>query len=431
MKPPRSALPLPRYVVRKFLGGRGVWAYFFQPPAWARRQGCRIDAKALGSDYVAAVAEAETILLPLFDSWRTKGASDAVPEKVRPGTLDWLVDQYAKSPRFKDLDPRMQKLHRAGFRLVADYRLKDGRRLGEVRLEAITPGAVDKVFDALLTVREPKIGADGKPVMAPDGSPMMIERQRRTTVNHAMKSCRRAWNVVGRAERKMVPTDNPFARMGLKDTSKETPTATHEDLIAFVAACDAAGRPSIGTGAMVAFEWLQRVSHVFSAFEVAHYRPKERPTMVRVVHPKTREEAWIPLFDEDGAPLYPELMARLDAIRSSRITGLMIVRDWIDEKAGVPLPWVTARGGLDYLNHAAKAIFERSGLREGLTLTSFRHGGFTEGADSDLTDAELRAIGRHKNTKTLPRYAKRTVKQVEQAQKKRRASRTERGPLSE
>jgi hypothetical protein len=362
-----------------------VWAYFFQPPGWARERGCPADAKALGTDYRAAVTEAETILLPLFDSWRTGGASDAVPDKMVRGTLDWLVDAFMRTRKFAELDPRTQKLHRAGFRLVSDYTLKDGRRLGEVRLQSITPAAVDKVFEALLVTREER--------RKPDGTVEVIETERRTTVNHAMKSCRRAWNVLARAESATVPAQNPFSRMGLKDTSKQTPTATYDELRAFVAACDQVGRSSIGTGAMIAFEWLQRVQHVFTAFEVAHYRPKDRPNLVRVVHPKTKEEAWIPLFDEDGAPLYPELMARLDAIRADRISGPMLVRDWVDEKAGVPLPWPTRSGGLDHLNHEARRVFEASGLRPELTLTSFRHGGFTEGADSDLTDAELRAIG--------------------------------------
>jgi hypothetical protein len=41
---------------------------------------------------------------------------------------------------------------------------------------------------------------------------------------------------------------------------------------------------------------------------------EERPKLVRVVHRKTREENWIPLFDLNGAPLYPALMAELDAL---------------------------------------------------------------------------------------------------------------------
>jgi hypothetical protein len=40
------------------------------------------------------------------------------------------------------------------------------------------------------------------------------------------------------------------------------------------------------------------------------------------------------------------------------------------------------------------------------------HGGFTEGADSDLTDAELRAAGGHRTARQLPTYAKRTSKQL-------------------
>jgi len=423
MKPPRSALILPRYVKRKFLKGARQWAYFFQPPVWAKERGCTIEARPLGTDYVAAVAEAENVLLPLFDSWRTKGASDAMPDLIKIGSFDWLIDQYEKTLKFRELDPKMQKLHRAGFRLVSDYRLKDGRRLGEIALKSINPGVADSVFEALLVVKEKTKTADGKVVT--------VERMRRTTINHAMKSCRRAWNVIGRAESTIVPTVNPFSKMGLKDTSKETPTATHEELLAFVATCDADGRPSIGTGAMISFEWLQRVSHVFTAFEVAHYRPKDRPNMVLVVHPKTDEQAWIPLFAKNGSPLYPELMARLDAIRASRISGPMLVRDWIDEKAGVPLPWATARGALDYLNHEAARMFAKAKLREELTMTSFRHGGFTEGADGELTDAELRAIGRHKSAKTLPRYAKRTIDQVEVAQTKRRALRTKRDDLCE
>jgi hypothetical protein len=135
---------------------------------------------------------------------------------------------------------------------------------------------------------------------------------------------------------------------------------------------------------------------------------------------------WAPLFDETGAPLYPELMGELDAIRRERIGGLMLRRDW-----GERLPWPTWPNpddknlmDLTHMARTAKKVIRAAGLRDELTFTSFRHGGFTEGADADLTDAELRAQGRHKS-KVLPRYAKRTMKQVATAQKKRRATRSE------
>jgi hypothetical protein len=69
---------------------------------------------------------------------------------------------------------------------------------------------------------------------------------------------------------------------------------------------------------------------------VTHYRPKERPNAVRVIHEKTGVENWIPLFDDSSAPLYPELTAEFDAIKRTRIAGLMLRRDW-----GQRAPWPT------------------------------------------------------------------------------------------
>jgi len=68
------------------------------------------------------------------------------------------------------------------------------------------------------------------------------------------------------------------------------------------------------------------------------------------------------------------------------------------------------RAGLADLTHMSrktKEIIRAAGLRDELTFTSFRHGD-TEAADADLSDAEIRAQGRRKSAKVLPRYAKRT-----------------------
>jgi hypothetical protein len=63
----RSALPLRRYILRKRLGD-GSFAYFFNIPRWARKQGCSIANEALGINCERVVARAEQILLPAFDS---------------------------------------------------------------------------------------------------------------------------------------------------------------------------------------------------------------------------------------------------------------------------------------------------------------------------------------------------------------------------
>ena len=126
-----------------------------------------------------------------------------------------------------------------------------------------------------------------------------------------MKSCRRASN-------------------------RETPTAAHEELVAFRTKAIELGLPSLATAALIGWEWLQRETDIFAAFDVSHYRPKERPNIVRIIDVKTRKEDWIPLFDDAGAPVYPALMAELDAIKRDRISGLMLCRDW-----GERGPWPT------------------------------------------------------------------------------------------
>ena len=416
MKPRRTALPLPRYVGRKPL--RIGWGHFFNVPTWARKAGCPIQNEALGTDYNAAVHRAETVLLPAFDSWRSGGASDTTPRVAAVGSLDWLFAEYRADRRFTTLNPKTKRIHESGMRLVGDHILKDGRRLGSIRLEAIDTAVADTLYERLLTVR--KANADGK----------IVERERRTRVNHAMKSCRRAWNVVLRRNPRKVPPLNPFAKMGLVSYNRETPTATYAQLTSFRIKAREMGYASLATAALVAWEWLQREEAIFSVFDVTHYRPKEHPNAVRVLHPKTNEENWVPLFDDGGVSLYPELMAELDAIKRDRVGGLMLVRD-----LGHRRPWPTwprpDEPDLTHMSRKVKKIIRAAGLREELTFTSFRHGGFTEAGDAELTDSQIRAQGRHKSAKVLPKYVKRTMRQVADRAKKRRAVRTNDGHLSE
>lgn len=415
MKRHRSALRPPRYVLRKPL--KSGWGYFFNVPTWARKAGCPIKNEPLGIDFDAAVRRAEAVLLPAFDSWLTGGASDQVPNVCAVGTLDWVFGEYRADRRFTKLDPKTKRLHESGMRLVGDHVLKDGRRLGGARLTAINTAVTDALYERLLTVKV--TDADGKD----------IERERRTRVNHAMKSCRRAWKVAHRRNPTKVPAINPFSQMGLEAYNHETPTATYDELKVFRAKAKEMGFPSLATGALIAWEFLQRVEAIFSVFDVTHYRPKDHPNSVRVLHPKTNEENWVPLFDETGAPIYPELMAELDAIKRDRIGGLMLCRDWSDRR-----PWPTwprpNDPDLTHMSRKVKEIMRAAGLRPELTFTSFRHGGFTEAGDAGLTDAQIRAQGRHKSAKVLPKYVKRT-KQVADGAKKRRAIRTNDGHLSE
>ena len=65
---------------------------------------------------------------------------------------------------------------------------------------------VDTLYGKLLVIKQT------------DTAGNVIERERRTTTNHAMKTCRRAWNIAQRRNPALVPPNNPFARMEPKYT---------------------------------------------------------------------------------------------------------------------------------------------------------------------------------------------------------------------
>jgi hypothetical protein len=56
MKPPRSALPLPRYVERRWT--KAGWTYHFHVPTCAKRSGCLMHTEVLGADIDAAIKRA-------------------------------------------------------------------------------------------------------------------------------------------------------------------------------------------------------------------------------------------------------------------------------------------------------------------------------------------------------------------------------------
>jgi hypothetical protein len=67
----------------------------------------------------------------------------------------------------------------------------------------------------------------------------------------------------------------------------------------------------------------------------------------------------------------------------------------------------------------------------GLVLVDTRTNCAAEGGDAELTDREMLAQGRHTTVKLLPKYTKRTTRQIVNGAKKRRAARTKDGHLSE
>jgi hypothetical protein len=425
---------LPRYTERRWNKTEQKHRYLFNVPSWAQKPGpddnrgpCPVKSEALGTDYKAAVERVETVLLPQFDAWRTHGLSDVVPRGPTRGTFDWLASVYRRAPQYQTLSTRMKGNFEYGLRLSSEQPLKDdplGRtRFGQLALSEISPGVVDKLYARIKIDREPVVDDAGLPIIGNDGKSIVREIPRLRRAQEAIKACRRAWNVARRNEPHTVPQVNPFEKAEVEAPKRGTTVpATLEQVLTFVKACDDAGEWSIGTAALAAFLWFQREEHIMgmprddgrvTGLLWADYRPREAPDCVRVQHPKTNETVVLPLYADDGRPLFPELMDRLD--RAAKRASLICVRDKPDA-TGVHRPWPTGAkaGGMSPFIRRVAKIRDAAGLPKELTFRTFRVGGFTAGGEADLSDADINAVGA-KTDATLDIYRKGTLEQRRRA----------------
>ena len=434
MRKIRSSLPLPRYTERRWSKKKLKWTYLFNVPSWAKqvepgdpRGPCLVKSEALGDDYHAAVHRVETILLPQFDSWRTSGLVDLTPRGPAPGTFDWLVGLYRKSPQYRNLTKRMKINFEYGLNIASSLPLKSDKhgrtKFGQLSLKEITPGVADKLYAKVKFDEVPIFDKNGSLVIEKDGTTRVLQVPRLRRAQEVIKACRRAWKVAYRQEPNAIPISNPFEQVEVQaPKAGKTVPATWEQTLAFVKACDDAGYWSIGTAALVSFLWFQREEHIMgvprednksTGLLWTDYRPEENPDCVIINHPKTDEIVPVPLYSEDGDPLFPELMERLD--NAPKRGTLICLRDHPD-KTGVYRPWPT------HADNAALAVFIRrvgkirdaAGLPKEITFRSFRHGGFTATGDADLSNADVNAVAA-KTEASIDIYRRGTIDQRRRA----------------
>jgi hypothetical protein len=119
-------------------------------------------------------------------------------------------------------------------------------------------------------------------------------------------------------------------------------------------------------------------------------------------------------------PLYPALMAELDAMKKLRPTGgLMLRRDSNGR------PWAGKGEMLTQVERISKKIILAAGLRPELSFTSFgRHGGATESKGSGLTVLQLQEKGQWSSPKAMAHYLHGDDEAKQDAQLKRIKRRT-------
>jgi hypothetical protein len=382
----------------------GAIAYYWDVPSWAKKNGCALKPEPLGSDYAIAKSRCDTMLNPQFDAWRTGTTSKPALPSVSPGSFDWMIAVYKQTPQYKERSEGYKQDVDWMLSLASKHPLKDGRRFGALHLSSINPGAADLLHSKLR--------------FKPDGT------ERARTAMGVMIAVKRAWSVAYRSQPTIVPAQNPFSKMEISYTAKRTRPVSYLELQRFVAAADNSGMASIGTAALIAFHWLQRQVDILNRLSWSHYRPADAPHCVTIFHHKTKVLFDLPLYDDDGTPLFPELMARLDAM--PRLGTLIVTRDTIDRTRKIHLPWQA-----DYFRHSIAKLRVLAGIDENVKFMGIRHGGNVEGANAGLTEAQLRSLSGHKNAGTMIRYAQETPDQQREGARKRRDLRTKKGNLSE
>jgi hypothetical protein len=267
----------------------GQIAYYWTPRRKDLDSGFTIKGEALGIDYGSAIARAE-VLNRHLDAWRQgkRGAKD-LDKGTRFGTLKWLFARYIGSAAFERVSERTRPVYLRGLRQLEEVPTKDGRRVGDLAVQAISPRAADKIYTALL------VGPRGRRA-----------RQAEISINVA----RRAWDVVHRLYPKTVLFENPFRGVMKVGGGKHKVAATRGEVYALAQALRACGHPHLGAAALICFEWLQRPENVIAGMIAWADRPSEHPRHVRIFHHKTGETVLQPL-EENGRLLYPELEAYL------------------------------------------------------------------------------------------------------------------------
>lgn len=208
--PRRKPLGWPRYMVARRLKS-GATAFYWGIPSWARRDGCTLNVEALGTDYADAKRRCDELLNPQLDAWRKREEVALPSSHPVPGTFDWMAAIYRSSPHYRKLPTKTRKSYDAALRLVSQHNLKDGRNFGQLSLNAITPGAADRLY-AKLKER-------------PGGG----ERVRTAVL--CVTVCKRAWNIARRDKPKIVPWINPFDKMELTYEPKPTRPVSHDELL--------------------------------------------------------------------------------------------------------------------------------------------------------------------------------------------------------
>ncbi|MEZ2144904.1 hypothetical protein AAE026_21830 [Bradyrhizobium sp. DN5] len=406
---------LPPYVRHHWSESKQMTFFRFEASTKMRKDGFPITGLSLGTDLTTALATYDSEVLPLLEARRQNGLAIPVESGPLYGTLEWLSRKYEATVRFKNLVKITQKTYVNSIRRCCNHVMQKGplagKRFGDVPMIQITPALVDDFYEEYLFVTD--IDQNGKPV----------QRKRSRTAKDDIHNLRAMVNGTKRKHAHLLHKGvNPFEGAYMPHRSKGAPAVTIPQLATFVRASDRKGLFSVSAIALFAWEMEARVSHFPYKMTVNEYRGLHHEAEVFVRAEKINQERYFLLHDDDGKPLYPALMQRLDELKANRTSGPLFACE--RSAPDKPRPWSRKR-----LYETVAKICEEGGLPH-LTLTQFRKGGLTESGTAGLTTTQIMSQSIHLTEQAVQIYLEKNQEVTMGGQKRRlrwRRRKAERG----
>ncbi len=396
-------IEIPRYVIGKRRAD-GSLAWYWNPATYWRKLGCPIPGEPLGNDRVSAFERAVT-LNGLLDEWATVRRGGTLPERRTPiGTVAWLFRTYRTSLAYSTkVSARSRPDYERMMQEVEDCPTKDGRTVGALRIDSITPKAADKIYRKIVDRDRQRID------VGTEGVGRLRQGEKAVTI------AKRAWGVVRRLHPEFFARDlwNPWEGVELiRRQRRIKPMVTRDEVYRFARGAVTLGRPEVAVAAIVCFEWLQRPENVLAGYvQWTNYRPTSNPMQIRIEHHKTGAVVWHWLEDpETGERWYEDAEAILAATPRRGVSMVLKVK-----ADGTAAPYTPNQMG----NLVRTLRSKIEGIPTHFTLDACRHGGMTELEEAGLTEGQGMALSGHRSRRAYQGYAKATEKRALKATRAR------------
>lgn len=372
---------LPKNVIWK-RNSRGEIAFYWNLASHWRKLGCALENEPLGTSRAVAFERAASLNARL-DEWNTTRKGATLPERRAPvGTVAWLFRAYRTSLAYlAKVSPRSRPDYERVMIEIEETPTTDGRTVGQLRVDSITPKAADKIYRKIVDRPRERVDAG------------LAEVGRLRQGEKAVAIAKRAWAVVRRLHPEFFPAPdvNPWEGVALtRRTKRAKPMVTREEVYAFARGAVSLGKPEAAAAAVICFEWLQRPENVLAGYiQWTNYRPTAHPLQIRIEHHKTGAVVWHWLEDpETGERWYEDAEAILAEVPKHGVS--MVLKPRADGAAEPYTP--------NLMGNLVRTLRGKiADVPPHFSLDACRHGGMTELEEAGLTEGQGMALSGHRN----------------------------------